>query len=102
MKMEKTDVNTTTLKVEDIKGKPLKNVTIVNVREIKTEYGPKKVMDFKASGKDYSVFLNAISINALIDAFGDESDKWKGKSANVEVYNGKETKNSDAIVVRKA
>lgn len=55
-------------------------VTIKKVVDAETKYGDKLIAHVEANdGKMYSVFVNATSKNKLIDAFGDDDDKWIGK-----------------------
>lgn len=46
-------------------------------------YGEQKVFSILTRNGDKNINLNQKSINALIDEFGDDSDKWVGKEVNV-------------------
>lgn len=57
------------------------------------EYGDQMVFQIKTRNGEKNATFNQSSINALIEAFGDETEDWKGKEVNVltkkGVYGGK-------------
>lgn len=65
-------------------------VTILNKGDIISgEFGEQYVFSIKTRNGDKNVALNQTSINALIDALGDESEQWAG--AEVKVSTKKDT-----------
>lgn len=101
MKVEKNEL-IQALKVDDIKSKPLKNIKVEGFKLVKTAFGEKILMNFKHNGKDAAAFVNNISKNNLIEAFGDETDLWVGKYVDLTVLNSKESLNTDTIVIKKS
>lgn len=47
------------------------------------KFGEQEVFKVKASSKEGNLNFNQTSINNLIDAYGDETDNWRGKSIKV-------------------
>jgi hypothetical protein len=83
MEIEKS-VITPTLKVTKSKDtdiifeKPFQ-ADIRSVKEINTDYGKKLLINLQnVKNLLFSVFLNAKSKNLLIEAFGKETEDWKG------------------------
>lgn len=70
------------LKAQDYKeGAVVKSqVPIKDIIEVETRFGEKSVLVLEDGD---SIFLNAASNNSLIDAFGKESDIWKGKFVSI-------------------
>ena len=64
-----------------------------------TKYGEKTILTIEdSSGKKYNLFLNTKSINNLLEAFGEDSENWKGKLANLRKEKDSYY-NKDSIVV---
>lgn len=57
--------------------------TIESVRDLDTKHGNKTVTTLNDGKKSFDVFLNNMSINNLIDAYGDEDQEWIGKNVQV-------------------
>jgi|TARA_Y100000034_G_scaffold64432_1_gene77952 hypothetical protein len=70
-------------KGEDIKDQDI--ITFVTgATEVEGKYGPQMVFRMKmAGGEEKNLPLNQTSMNNMIDAYGDEDDKWVGVQAKV-------------------
>ena len=90
-----------TLKPADLeKGKKVET-KITEMKQVKTKYGDKRIAVLE-SGQQ--IFLNAMTLQNLVEAFGDEDDNWVGKEITLEVETSERTKGKDgkqnsAIVV---
>ena len=85
-----------TLRPADIeKGKQIET-KITEVKQIGTKYGDKRVAVLE-TGKQ--VFLNAMSLQNLVEAFEDETDKWVGKEIVMEVEVSERTQGKPSIVI---
>ena len=63
-----------------IKFKEPMQISIEEVNDVDTKHGEKIVLTIMANnGKKLNAFLNAASKNNLIDAFGDDDERWKGQ-----------------------
>jgi len=82
-----------TLKPANLKGKT--EAVIVEMKEIKTKYGSKRVA---VLGTGNQIFLNAISLQNLVASFGDETEDWVGKKIYLEVEISERTQGKQAIV----
>ena len=82
------------LKPADLKGKV--EAKIKEVKEVKTKYGSKRLLVLE-SGKQ--VFLNAMSLQNLVEVGGDETNDWVGNEIIMDIENSKRTQEKDAIVV---
>lgn len=66
---------------------------MVDVRDVQTKtYGEKTVATISLKDKKVNVFLNMVSLNKLIEAFGEDDEQWKGKLVDLtvekdEIYN---------------
>jgi hypothetical protein len=49
------------------------------------DYGPRQVFKINTKNGEKNLSFNQTSINNLIDAYGDDTKKWVGKKANVEI-----------------
>jgi len=83
MELTKTEL-TPTLKVKaerptDIAFKKPFQASIKEVKEVETSFGKKLLMGLSGNETEFSVFLNAKSKNMLIDAYGSNTENWKGK-----------------------
>jgi len=59
---------------------------IINVRDVKTKtYGTKTVATISLKDKKVNIFLNMISLNNLIDCWGQEDTVWIDKLVNLNV-----------------
>lgn len=74
-----------------------KQVKIIAVKDVSTKHGDKIVATVELDDKRYNVFLNATSQNNLIDAFGDDDERWIGKLIDLKKERNAEFK-SDMIV----
>lgn len=63
----------------------IKTGIIKSVQDIETRFGVKTTLSFENQEDDeiYSIFLNAKSQNSLIEAYGTDDVKWKGKHISV-------------------
>ena len=85
-----------TLKPADIeKGKQIET-RITEMKQIGTKYGDKRVAVLETKQQ---IFLNAMSLNNLVDAFGDETEKWVGQEITLEVEISERTQRKPSIVV---
>ena len=84
-----------TLRPADIKDKK-EETRIKEMKQIGTKYGDKRVAVLD-TGKQ--IFLNAMSLQNLVEAFGDETDKWEGQNIVMEVEVSERTQGKSAIVV---
>lgn len=81
------------LKVQDynLKDTAIPSAIIVSISDVKTKFDnddeKSEVLAFKDESDDEtkSVFINAKSINNLIDTFGDNDELWIGKKIKVVV-----------------
>lgn len=82
-KFEKS-IASLTVEEFDLDTLALSQATIVDIKEVETEYGSRDCLILKDE-KDEKVklFLNQTSIDNLIDAYGAESAVWTGKLINV-------------------
>ena len=88
------------IKLEDLHDRPPMRECIGVAKPEDGKYG-KLVLTFEPSGKQLS--LNATSVEALIEAFGEDYDEWSGRF--VEVYAGQTPGKDgmvDAVLVRAA
>jgi hypothetical protein len=69
------------LKAADLQGHTVK-VTIANVEMEDVGDGEKPIVSFL--GKDKGLVLNKTNASFIVDAYGDETDGWKGKE--IELY----------------
>ena len=83
-----------TLKPADLKEKVETKIT--RVKEIQTRYGNKRVAVLETGQQ---IFLNAMTLQNLVEAFGDETDDWSGKEIVLEVESSERTQGKKAIVV---
>lgn len=83
-----------TLKPADLK-KPTE-AKITEMKEVKTKYGSKRVAILE-TGKQ--VFLNAMSLQNLVEGFGDETDNWIGKEVVLETEISERTQGKQSIVM---
>lgn len=83
-----------TLRPADVKEKT--EAEIVEVKEVKTKYGSKRVAVLDSKQQ---VFLNAMSLQNLVEVFGDETDDWVNKEITFEVEVSERTQGKQAIVV---
>jgi len=47
--------------------------------DVETVHGKKIIATVLKDDDKYSVFMNQVSVNNLIEAFGEDDDGWKGK-----------------------
>ena len=75
---------------------------IVSVQDVPTKtYGTKTTLTLYCLNDDlkYTVFINAVSMNNLVDAFGKNDDKWKDKTVKLSLEKDKKY-NKDMIVIK--
>lgn len=89
-----------TLKPADITGKI--ETTIIEMKLVGTKYGDKRVA---VLGTEQQIFLNAMTLENLVEAFGTKVSDWIGKEIVLEVEISERTKGKDgkpkpAIVVK--
>lgn len=70
------------------KGEDIKDGDIVVIasegKQVEGQYGIQDIFLIKLKdGKEGNISLNATSLNCLIDAYGEDSKNWIGKSAKV-------------------
>lgn len=82
-----------TIKPADLKEPA--NAKITEMKEVKTKYGSKRVAVLETGQQ---IFLNAMSLQNLVEVFGDETDKWVGKEITMEVEVSERTQGKQAIV----
>lgn len=83
-----------TLKPANLKEKVETRIT--EIKQIGTKYGDKRVAVLETGEQ---VFLNAMSLQNLVTAFGDETDKWIGQEISLEVEVSERTQGKQAIVI---
>jgi hypothetical protein len=94
VKVNKSDFTfSNTIKAEDLVEKEVK---ITEIKEVKTKYGEKMIA---VLDDNTQIFLNDLSMNNLIDAFGEETDDYIGKKVNLTIETSERTRNKKAIVV---
>jgi hypothetical protein len=94
VKVNKSDFTfSNTIKAEDLVEKEVK---ITEIKEVKTKYGEKMIA---VLDDNTQIFLNDLSMNNLIDAFGEETDDYIGKKINLTIETSERTRNKKAIVV---
>lgn len=70
-----------------------------NITDISTKFGDKSVLTaIDKDGKRFNIFLNTMSINNLIEAFGENSDRWITKEFTLKKEKDSYY-NKDALVV---
>jgi len=84
-----------TLKTADIK-EDIKT-EISEEKLIATRYGDKRIAVLKIGQQ---VFLNAISIRNLVEAFGDETDDWLNKPIIVTTELSERTQGKRAVIIK--
>ena len=84
-----------TLKPADVKGKKIET-TITEMKRIGTKYGDKRVA---VLGTEQQIFLNAMTLQNLVEAFGVKISDWVGKEIVLEVEVSERTQGKEAIVV---
>lgn len=67
------------LKAADIKKE--QKVTILKFEEVTTKLGLRPILRLK--GFEAPLYINATNIDTLINKFGEDSDKWAGKSVTL-------------------
>ena len=86
--------SSTWLKAEDV-GKIGTDytTTIKGVREYEFKEEMKILVDVEYKDEESTLVLNKTNLLNLLDAFGDDTDKWKGKQVTLKVerttFNGK-------------
>lgn len=83
-----------TLKPADVKEKIV--TTITEMKRIGTKYGDKRVA---VLGTEQQIFLNAMTLQNLVEAFGTKVSDWVGKEIVLEVEVSERTQGKQAIVV---
>lgn len=83
-----------TLKPANLKEKVETRIT--EMKQIGTKYGDKRVAVLETGAQ---VFLNAMSLQNLVEAFGNETDKWEGQDIVMEVEVSERTQGKQAIIV---
>jgi hypothetical protein len=65
----------------------LGDMQIISIKDIDTKYGEKTVITLEEvnSDKKVQVFVNAVSMNNLIDAYGEEDKKYIGKNVKLTI-----------------
>lgn len=84
------------VKEDDDNGVVFKDmqVNIVSITsDVETIHGKKIVAVVQTDKQKYSVFVNATSINKLIDAFGEDDELWTGKICNLKKEKDKKFNN---------
>mgnify|MGYP001103618035 CR=1 FL=1 len=85
-----------TLRPADIeKGKKVET-RITEIKQIGTKYGDKRIAVLETGQQ---IFLNAMSLQNLVKAFEDETEKWVGKEIVMEVEISERTQGKPSIVV---
>lgn len=69
------------------KGEDIKQGDLVEIasegRQEQGEYGTQNIFLIKTASKEGNMSLNQTTINALVDAYGEDSKAWIGKQAKV-------------------
>jgi len=102
MKREKSEIYPTlkvTIEKGDENARLFKDMQVVleSVKDINTKHGEKVVATVLAGEERLQVFVNQTSMNALIDAFGDNDENWTGKIINLKKK--KDKKYSQEMIV---
>lgn len=94
MKINKSDYTfSNTIKAEDALEK---EVEITDIKEVSTKYGEKLVAELN---DDTQIFLNNLSMNNLIDAFGEETDDYLNKKLQLTIEISERTRGKKTIVL---
>ena len=83
-----------TLRPADVK-EPVET-EMTEIKAIGTKYGDKRIAVLKTGQQ---VFLNAISMQNLVEAFGDETDDWLNKKVTVGTEVSERTQGKRSIVL---
>lgn len=67
------------------------------VKRISTRYGDKRVL---ITNEETQVFLNALSLKALVDAFGEDETKWADKKIIIDTESSERTQGKKSIVIK--
>jgi len=99
-KMSKVDTGeymfAETLRPADIEAGKKVVTKITEIKQIVTKYGDKRVAVLETGQQ---IFLNAMTLQNLVEAFGDETEEWIGKEITLEVEVSERTQGKQAIVV---
>lgn len=73
---------------------------IVGVKDQDTEFGEKTIMtlDCINDGNKYNVFVNATSLNLLVDKFGENDAKWIGEKVTLSKEKNSKYKNEMIVI----
>lgn len=94
MKINKGDYTfSNTIKAEDAVEKEIK---INEIRPVKTKYGEKLIA---VLDNDTQIFLNDLSMNNLIEAFGEETDDYLNEKLQLTIEISERTRGKKAIVL---
>ena len=94
MKLDKKDYEfSQTIKAEDAVEKEVK---IQSIREVATKYGNKFVALLDDSTQ---IFLNSLSMQNLMEAFGDDTDNFIGKRVKLTIEVSERTRGKKTIVL---
>ncbi len=86
---------TDTLKPADIE-KAI-DTRITDVKSVKTKYGDKRIAVLETGQQ---VFLNAMSLQNLVEALGNETDKWIGSEITLDTEVSERTQGKKSIVLK--
>ena len=87
MKVQKDTGNF--LNTEDVENGQVVTISGKTVEEVESQYGSRLQIGIIVNGKEKVASLNPTSRNFIIEAYGDETDDWKGNELRVHVVNTK-------------
>lgn len=74
---------------------------IISVTDRPTKFGDKVILGLQQDvDNKFSIFLNAESQNFLIDEFGENDEKWKGKMVKLKKDHNKQFKQDMILVIK--
>lgn len=95
MKVDKSEYAfSDTLRAEDIKEEKI--VKILDIKQVSTKYGEKYVAVLDS---EEQIFLNNLSLQNLVEAFGDETEDWIDKETTLTIETSERTRGKDTIVL---
>lgn len=73
-------------------------VKLVSFTDLKTGFGDKIIAVVNDGKKDFNLFVNVTSLNKLIEAYGDDDEKWIGKTANLTLETNEKFKSKMIVI----
>ena len=72
-------------------------VTLNTFAEAETTFGKKLIALVEVDEKEFNIFVNNISLENLIEAFGDDDDAWTGKLCDLKLEKNEKFKKNMII-----